>query len=450
MKALFAALRRRTADPPPAPPAIAPEDIEALIDELRQVRADTEALATRADATRDLVDELLEIERRRAQDRAAIAAIPHARLRSAAIILRGRPVERLRVNRLTTGEPVERSFSAASGAIQCATDAPDVRALWEQLLAHEREHEDDVLRGQPSTILDIPDASVSAADGALHVVMRPAPDGESVIAVPRFTYSYASRKIYNFGHWLLDCLPQIVALSTVGSAAKYLLPSGLKPFQERTLRMIGVEEPQVVRWDGATVDCRRLLAFETDGRAGGGRPLSALVQLRQVLASRRPATAAPYRRIYFSRRDARRDRRWTNNEPAIEALFQQRGFEIVSVGTHTLEELTRLFAEARIVAGVNGAGLAHILFSPPGTHVVLLFSDSLMRWHAVEGGARSVWAQNPRPTDQLAVLGDSPRVYAHVAAVFNQIAHSFVGGDEMPIDQLGAFLDDVLLRAAQP
>ena len=104
----------------------------------------------------------------------------------------------------------------------------------------------------------------------------------------------------------------------------------------------------------------------------------------------------------------------------------------------------RIFAEARVVAGVNGAGLAHILFAPPGTHVILLFSDSLMRWHATEGGARSEWLDERRPADQLTALGDSPRVYAHVAAGFGQVSHSFVGGDEMPLDRLGAFLDEVL------
>jgi capsular polysaccharide biosynthesis protein len=151
------------------------------------------------------------------------------------------------------------------------------------------------------------------------------------------------------------------------------------------------------------------------------------------------------RRLYFSRRDAKVGRRWVLNEPAVEELFKARGFEIVNVAAFPLHDMVRLFSEARVVAGINGAGLAHILFSPEGTHVIPLFSDSLIRWHADEEGTRSLWARDRQvAVRRLSALGDSPRVYAHVAAAFEQYCHSFVGSDEMPLDPLAGFLDDVL------
>ncbi len=422
----------------------APDDLAALLDDVRQMREDVETLAERVASARDCVDELLDLERQRAGELAALAGIPRARLLSSAIALSGRPTERMRIVRLRAGDPVETPFRSTAGVIRCATDAPDVRALWERLLANEAAHEDDMLRGLPSTILDIPDAAVSKDDRGLHIALERHGTAAPLIAVPRFTFDYPPRKVYNFGHWLLDCLPQVVALSTVAPDARYLLPDPCKEYQEETLALVGIERSQLIPWDGSTVHCRRLLAFESDGRTGGGRPLSALMQARKVLASRAPAAPAPHRRVYFSRRDARPDRRWTTNETLVERLFEARGFEVLSMQTHGFEQLVRAFAEARVVAGVNGAGLARILFSRPGTHVILLFSDSLMRWHATEGGARSEWLDERRPADQLSALGDSPRVYAHVAAAFNQVSHAFVGGDEMPIDRLGAFLDEVL------
>ena len=422
----------------------APDDFAALLDDVRQMREEVDALADRVASARDCVNELLDVERQRASELAALAGIPRARLLSSAIALSGRPTERMRIVRLRTGDPVETPFRSTAGVIRCATEAPDVRDLWERLLANEAAHEDDMLRGQPSTILDIPDAAVSKDERTLHIALESQAATAPLVAVPRFTYDFAPRKIYNFGHWLLDCLPQVVALSTVAPDARYLLPDPCKEYQEKTLALVGIERSQLIPWDGSTVHCRRLLAFESDGRTGGGRPLSALMQMRQILASRASGVAPPHRRVYFSRRDARPDRRWTTNESLVERLFEARSFEIVSVTTHPIEQLVRIFAEARVVAGVNGAGLAHILFAPPGTHVILLFSDSLMRWHATEGGARSEWLDERRPADQLTALGDSPRVYAHVAAGFGQVSHSFVGGDEMPLDRLGAFLDEVL------
>lgn len=424
-------------------PAV-PDDLTALIDDVRQMRDDVDTLTDRVASAHDLVSELLDAERQRASERAALAGIPRPRLLSSAIALGGRPTERMRIVRLRAGDPVQTPFRSTAGVIRCATEAPDVRALWERLLANEAAHEDDMLRGQPSTILDIPDAAVSKDDRSLHIALERHTGAAALVGVPRFTYDYPPRKIYNFGHWLLDCLPQVVALSTVAPDARYLLPDPCTEFQEKTLALVGIERSQLAPWDGSTIHCRRLLAFESDGRTGGGRPLSALMQVRQVLAARASGVTTPRRRVYFSRRDARPDRRWTTNEALVERLFEARGFEVVSVRTHPLEQLVQIFAEARVVAGVNGAGLAHILFSPPGTHVILLFSDSLMRWHATEGGARSEWLDARRPADQISALGDSPRVYAHVAAAFNQVSHAFVGGDEMPLDRLGAFLDDVL------
>ena len=99
------------------------------------------------------------------------------------------------------------------------------------------------------------------------------------------------------------------------------------------------------------------------------------------------------------------------------------------------------------MAGVSGAGLADILFAPPGAHVITLISDELLRWYAAEGQSRALW-MSPSPTDagELAQLGDSPRFYAHVAAALGQINHAFVGPDLVPLDRLAAFLDSVLAR----
>ena len=64
---------------------------------------------------------------------------------------------------------------------------------------------------------------------------------------------------------------------------------------------------------------------------------------------------------------------------------------------------------------------------------------------------RSLWMSPTAPDGgELARLGDSPRFYGHVAAAFGQISHYFVGPDQVPLEPLSAFVDDVLAQVDRP
>jgi hypothetical protein len=427
-------------------------ELAGVHERLRALRTDVAAASRRA-------EKLLAISSTEAAERAALAGMPRARLLSHSVFLDGSPSERMRVKRVSVGEVVERSFGRWIGITRCTSGNPEVRMLWERLLAFERGG-NDVLRGLPSTILDVAGATVSREhNDMLRVVLRPVgravtPDGTvhggsrnaNVIAVARFAYDYAPRKRRNVGHWLLECLPQVVALSTVIADAMFLLPDPVSGIHRSTLSLVGVTDRQLLPWDGARLECARLLIFESDGRIGGGRPLSALMQMRRLLASTVGAADEPRtRRIYVSRRDATVKGSWVSNEPEVEEVFQRRGFEILVMSECPLHEQVRLFRDASVVAGVSGAGLADIVFSSSGIHVIVLLSDSLIRWYAAEGGSRAQWAGGMRAMGgQLVELGDSPRFYAHLAAACEQTCHSFVSPDNVPLDELTRFVDDVL------
>jgi hypothetical protein len=428
------------------------ESLAACRRDLSGIRENLGRLSAQAAETQRQTEDLVDICRRDAHQRAALAALPSAKLLSDALVLEGSPAQRARVERLTVGQPIDRPFSKWIGVTRCASAAPDVRALWDRLLQREVSC-GDVLHGFPSTVLDVPNAIVSTTSpGALRMSLRqplhPTALHHAVCGVPRFTYDFPPRKLRNFGHWLLDCVPQVVAISTVAPDAVFLLPTPLRGFHESTLSLAGLTQRQMLAWDGAPIECDRLLVLESDGRTGGGRPLSALTEMRRVLTSSAGAPAARGRRIYVSRRDARAKRHWLLNEPDVETVFRRRGFEILVMADCPMEEQVQIFREAGVVAGISGAGLADIVFSSPGTHVIVLLSDSLIRWYADEIGQRSAWTKPDNGTaGRLAALGDSPRFYAHVAAAFEQYCHSFIGGDVMPLDDLTDFLDEVLKQA---
>jgi capsular polysaccharide biosynthesis protein len=54
--------------------------------------------------------------------------------------------------------------------------------------------------------------------------------------------------------------------------------------------------------------------------------------------------------------------RYIENEEALLKVLEYFGFTIVDAGTLTFEEQVRLFARARILAGIHGAGLSNMIF----------------------------------------------------------------------------------------
>lgn len=90
-----------------------------------------------------------------------------------------------------------------------------------------------------------------------------------------------------------------------------------------------------------------------------------------------PTHAQGWRRLYVSRRDARKRR--PHQEAAIEAALGQRGFESVALAQMPFAEQVRLFTEAQTVVGVHGAGLTHMAFAPASTQLVELFPSTKVK-----------------------------------------------------------------------
>jgi capsular polysaccharide biosynthesis protein len=426
------------------------ESTDALSTDVDKIRDALAAAAVRVHAAESANRQLLKEWRRDADARARLAAVAGAATLADSIQLEGPPHRRLDARRVRVGEPFDQRFDAWMGVTRCVGTSPDVRALWNNLLTTEAEASGGRLRCAPSTILDVGPASISRIDGDTTRVLlfETIPAGAArVTAVPRFTCKRMPRKLRNFGHWLLDFLPQVVALSSVAPRARFLLPAPLARFQRATLALVGVQDDQIAPWDGAPVAAERLLLFLHDGRFGGGRPLSLIPEMQRMFRRGVPAVRG-CRRLYVSRRDAKASRRWLANEAAVEELFISRGFEPLVMARCSLEDQVRAFRDAHIVAGVSGAGLSDIVFSAPGTHLIVLHSESLMRWYSDDTRARSSWMDVARArSGELAALGDSPRFYAHLAASLSQYCHAFLSGDEAPLGELARFMDEVLERA---
>jgi hypothetical protein len=188
----------------------------------------------------------------------------------------------------------------------------------------------------------------------------------------------------NFAHWLLNHLPRLRLAEDMPELENISVVVGedIRPSHRDCLIRAGIAPERLVYLRQGRIASfgelwvPSMLFCGLDAERGEGRGLhwnsSLLSFLRRRL--RLDFSAAPKRRVFISRRNARW-RRLQNEEEVVSAL-QRFGFELVDPGTLTLAEQLALAADSQIIVGPLGAGLYFFLFAPPGTPVVELKYDT--------------------------------------------------------------------------
>jgi capsular polysaccharide biosynthesis protein len=87
-----------------------------------------------------------------------------------------------------------------------------------------------------------------------------------------------------------------------------------------------------------------------------------------------PFSSAPWRKLYISRRTGRA----MANENDLVPGLHERGFEVIQLENHTVEEQILMFRQAAVVVGPHGAGHANIMWSAPGTSLLEVFDPTWM------------------------------------------------------------------------
>ncbi len=173
-----------------------------------------------------------------------------------------------------------------------------------------------------------------------------------------------TRMSHNFFHWMIDVLPRLAPLRRVGLEADYYLVDCLSSFQRDVLARLGIESRRLIQ-----PHCRLLL--EADQLLVPSLPTPTCLRafgpmLAAAIGADGPSTSS--RRLFITRR--RTGTRTLSNEPQLEALLRQRGFEIHSMEQYPLARQARLIHEAQLIVATHGAGLANLLFARPGTQVI--------------------------------------------------------------------------------
>ena len=209
---------------------------------------------------------------------------------------------------------------------------------------------------------------------------------------------------FNYGHFLLDCLPALLALEMVGLTAA-LPPLGppLKRWHRDLLALafpgLAIRETpaRAVRLDQA--------AFATPMDHYLHHPHSLLPRLRERILAQAPRSGAGPSRVYISRRAY--PMRVMVDEPALEAALAARGFIIARTEKLSVAEQIALVRDAQVVVGPTGAGLANALFAPEGARIVEIQPEIFTSWwlrdlvHLAGGDWHGYFC--PAPTDPSAV-----------------------------------------------
>lgn len=176
---------------------------------------------------------------------------------------------------------------------------------------------------------------------------------------------------FHYGCWLTeilpklgvyDSLPETRGLPLILSAPLEELP----PFVGESLRALDIPPERLRFLDRPTHRVATLFQVLKTDRF----PRAAAIEWvrEKLLARLEPAERPPPRRLFLSRRDA--SQRNIVNIREFQAVLDAFGFTEIVGGDLNLMEKVATFADAEAVIGVNGAGMANVIFAPADTLVV--------------------------------------------------------------------------------
>jgi capsular polysaccharide biosynthesis protein len=186
-----------------------------------------------------------------------------------------------------------------------------------------------------------------------------------------------------YGHWLIDFMPRLLLVARRIHNWKqltYMVPDNLPQFGFQWLSFLGIPPANIIKYQTRGVAYRLREAIIPTTLRGDGRPALPMKFLKNfILAQKGPQNNFDNipietfsKRFYVSRTKYGNTSRQSLNYADVEALFEERGFQIVYPETMSIPEQILLFARAEQIAGEYGSGLHNTIFSNPGTKIMVL------------------------------------------------------------------------------
>jgi hypothetical protein len=176
----------------------------------------------------------------------------------------------------------------------------------------------------------------------------------------------------NYYHWVVEVLPRVQLLmeERLWDRIPVIVPP-LQSFQRESLIALGLNPDLMIPFD-PDHDHFEMEEAIYPSRVGAIRKVSrtSVEWLRKRLS---PCVLKGERKIYYSRGSAK-TRRVLNEGEYLPAL-KERGFEVFTGDGMSFMDQVALFAEAKVVVGAHGAGLANVVFCRARTPVLELMGS---------------------------------------------------------------------------
>jgi len=174
-------------------------------------------------------------------------------------------------------------------------------------------------------------------------------------------------------HWIFDVLPRLWLAEQAGHGVGPFFVAAELPFQQQTLRALGVTESRRIdpREMGA-ISASNLIVPCHSVAPGHVFPEWSIRFLRdRLLPEANEGRQSSPKRLYVSRRNA--GHRRVINEPDIVSFLAGYGFQSIQAEELAFCDQVSLFRDAEIVIAPHGGGLANLVFCAPGAKVIELF-----------------------------------------------------------------------------
>lgn len=203
---------------------------------------------------------------------------------------------------------------------------------------------------------------------------------KSFLSTPKTSEHYflvASPFMFNYYHWVTDCLPQVRYFLLSGIDARLLFPDKLARWQTEYLSALGISDGEfdcLSNTDGIEVDSLFISNWHKPSDISPPRTSDLGWIRKNILSSRRRRrrTLSNFPSfIFINREDSEKGSRIAN-ETEVEKALLSLGFKSVSLAKHSVADQAAIFNTAKVIVSSHGAGLTNLLFSDSSITVELM------------------------------------------------------------------------------
>ncbi len=173
-----------------------------------------------------------------------------------------------------------------------------------------------------------------------------------------------------YHHWIVEVLPRLWVLDEFPQLRDLpiVVPAAMKDYHLAPLKLLGIDEDRLIRFDGDVLDFKRLYVPSFLAPGAYSTRQCAWLKDKFLTACGITPPAAGSRRYLLTRRDV--GNRDIANLSDLQPVIEKHGLEIIAPGDLPSEEQVAAFADAEIVVSPHSAGIVNTVFAPASCTLV--------------------------------------------------------------------------------